>query len=278
MPKKAKGGHYPEMMAHRTTKHLESVRTERFWLLLATLLIGLFCTTFGVASGRVDDDIQVRLESASEFAPQWPPDLIIEGLWSSTCLPRIVDTRVVGLHIDIQLNVDAKRCTAASTPFQLKVNPAREAGLPQLPLGVFQVRMFLRHGSGSNELIAFRLLRSGGIDARPHPENGFWWSIPTLDDSPALNGNGLSVEQQGENLAITWLSYEGGRPVWYFGSTPMRGSIARIELLRMIGGGEAFSGPNAAPGIEPGLSMNLQFLSPLHATAWLVQHAALGSD
>lgn len=266
------------MMAHRTTNHQFSARSGRSLFLLATLLLGLLSSTLACASGRVDDDIQVRLVSASEYAPQWPPDLIIEGLWGSTCLPTVDNTRLVERQIDIQLSVDANRCKAASTPFQLKLNPAREAGLPQLALGVYQVRLYLRHGSGSNELIAFRLLLAGAIDARLRPESGFWWSIPTLTDTPALNGNGLSIEQQGENLAVTWLSYEGGRPVWYFGSTPMRGSIAHVELLRMIGGGEAFSGPNTKPGIEPGLSMNLQFLSPSHANAWLVQHAPLGSD
>ena len=265
-------------MTHRTTGSLGSTPLARFRLLLATLLTGLFTSTIACAVGRVDDAIQVRLESASDYAPQWPPDLIIEGIWGSSCAPSVVSARVTELNIDVQLKADARRCDVASIPFKLKVNPARETGLNQLQLGVYQVRLFLRSGSGSNELITFRLLRAGSADAGPRPESGFWWSIPTLDDTPALTGNGLSIEQQGENLAVTWLSYEGGRPVWYFGSAPMPGSIARVELLRMVGGGEAFSGPNAAPGAEPGLSMNLQFLSPSHASAWLVQHASLDSE
>lgn len=244
-------------------------------MLFGALAFAVFSPNRAAAVGRVDDDIQVRLERASEYAPQWPPDLVIEGLWTSTCLPTVLDTHLRDRSIDIEMEAANGHCAEASTPFRLKVNPAREAGLQELALGVYQLRIFLRQAGGGSELIAFRLLRSGALDPHSRPENGFWWSIPTLDEKPALTGNGLSIEQQGENLAVTWLSYEGGRPVWYFGSTPMYGSLAHVDLVRMVGGGEAFSGPNSAPDAEPGLSINLQFLSPSHANAWLVQHTPL---
>ncbi len=278
MPKAAKGEHYPKMMTHRTTNPLQSTRLTLRRLLLAPLLLGLFGSTMADAAGRVEDDIQVRLESGSNYAPQWPPDLILEGTWNSSCLPVVASTRLVDKLIDIQLKIGEGKCAEASTPFLLKLNPARAAGLRQLALGVYQVRLFLKRGNGGSDLIGFRLLRAGALDSRPRPESGFWWSIPTLEAVPALAGNGLSIEQQGENLAVTWLSYDGGRPVWYFGSTRMPGSIARVELLRMAGGGEPFSGPNSAPGAEPGLSMNLQFHSPSHASAWLVHDAPFSAQ
>jgi hypothetical protein len=277
LPKAAMGAHYPEMMAHRTTNLAEPRRrTAHFSGFF--LLLGLLCASPVGAFGMHDDDIHLHLVSPSPYATAQPADLIIEGSWGSSCLPSVTHTSLVDDRIDIQLHSAASNCTASPTPFQIKVNPAREAGLRQFALGVYQVRLYLQKGAGSSTLVAFRLLLSGGNDTRSQPESGFWWSVPTLDDRPALAGNGMSIEQQGDKIAVTWLSYEAGNPTWYFGSTTNPGNVARIDLLRMAGGGEAFSGPNSAPGAAPGLSLNLQFLSPSHANAWLVQAQSPGSE
>lgn len=265
------GAHYPKMMTHRTTDKCPRTPALRFFALLTALLLATTHAAFATQTGTVDSDLDVRLVAASEVAPQWPPDLIVEGMWPDSCLPSLLRTRVVDYDIDIYLRSEARACAQVQTAFQLKLNPAREAGREQLDLGIFRVRLFLTHGKGSNELIAFRLLRSGGDDRRARPESGFWWSVPTANNVPALSGNGLSIEQQGDALAVTWLSYESGVPVWYFGSQKMSGKIAWISLSRMVGGGEAFAGPNAAPEIEPGLALNIEFLTPAHANAWLVR-------
>lgn len=249
---------------------------SRFFIVIG-LLTGLFTSAVAFAYGVEDNDIQVRLASPSSVAPQSLPDLIIEGTWSNSCLPSVVHSHLVDSHIDIQLRSAAAHCVESSTAFQLKLNPARASGQSQLALGVYEVRLFLQIGDGDSNLVAFRLLRSGGDEIGSRPESGFWWSVAGLDNAPALAGNGLSIEQQGENIAVTWLSYEAGAPVWYFGSTKMPGALARIELMRMIGGGEPFSGPNTAPAAEPGISMNLQFDSPSHAQAWLVRPQSFGS-
>ncbi|MEO7935279.1 MAG: hypothetical protein ABIR27_03390 [Dokdonella sp.] len=242
----------------------------RFFICLG-LLIALFSPSVAAAYGVEDNDIQMRLASPSSYAAQSLPDLIVEGTWSNSCLPSLVHSRLVDSRIDIQLRSAAAKCVDTPTPFQLKLNPARASGQSQIALGVYEVRLFLQIGNGNTNLVAFRLLRSGADELSSRPESGFWWSVSGPDNSAALAGNGLSIEQQGENLAVTWLSYEAGAPVWYFGSTKMPGAIARIELMRMIGGGEPFSGPNQTPAAEPGISLNLQFDSPSHAQAWLVR-------
>lgn len=259
------------MLTHCTTDKHPRTPLLRGFALLTALLLATIQAAFAAQTGSVDSHLDVRLVAASEVAPQWPPDLVIEGLWPDSCLPSLLRTRVVDYDIDIYLRNDERACVQAQTAFQLKVNPAREAGRGQMALGIYRVRLFLTHDKGSNELIAFRLLRSGGDDRRARPESGFWWSVPTTNDVPALSGNGLSIEQQGDTLAVTWLSYESGGPVWYFGSRKMSGKIAWIAMSRMVGGGEAFAGPNASPGIEPGLALNIEFLSPAHANAWLVR-------
>lgn len=265
------GAHYPKMLTHRTTDKRPRTPALRCFALLTTLLLATIQSAFAIQTGSVDSDLDVRLVAASEVAPQWPPDLIVEGIWPDSCLPSLLRTRIVDYDIDIYLRSDQRACVQAQTAFQLKLNPAREAGRMQMALGIYRVRLFLTNGKSSNELVAFRLLRSGGDDRRPRPESGFWWSVPTANDVPALSGNGVSIELQGDTLAVTWLSYESGVPVWYFGSQKMSGKIAWVALSRMVGGGEAFAGPNASPEIEPGLALNIEFLSPAHANAWLVR-------
>ncbi len=265
------------MMTHGTTNRITGSSTACRFFINLCLSTALFSSSVASAYGVEDNDIQLRLMNPSSYAAPSLPDLIIEGTWSDSCLPTVVHSRLVDSHIDVQLRSAAVHCVASATPFQLKLNPARASGQSQLELGVYAVRLFLQIGDGNSHLVAFRLLRSGGNELASQPESGFWWSVSGADNSPALAGNGLSIEQQGENLAVTWLSYEAGAPVWYFGSAKMLGAVARIELMRMIGGGEPFSGANNAPEAQPGISLNLQFDSPSHAQAWLVRPQSLDS-
>lgn len=259
------------MTVHRTTKASPIAPGRRLAAALGLLAVAACWAMPSARASLVDDDLQVRLVSASPIAPQWPPDLLIEGNWPDSCLPAVVRTTLQENHIDVLLRSAGSVCAQESTPLRLKVNPAREAGLRQLALGVFEVRLYQLGTDGSSELLAFRLLRSGGDDLSSRPESGFWWSVATASFAPALAGSGLSIEQQGENLAVTLLSYEAGAPAWYFGSARMPGNIVRIPLVRMVGGDEPFSGVGSSPGAEPGMSLNLRFLSPAHAGAWLVR-------
>lgn len=225
-----------------------------------------------------DPELNVRLVSANEYAPQWPPDLEIRLVWPDSCLPVISRTTLVDWNIDVHLRTGGSHCIAAGTPATLTVNPARDAGLERMALGTYQVRLFLEQADGHSELIGFRLLQSGGDITLARPESGFWWSVPASDFAPALSGSGVSIEQQGEDLAVSLLSYEAGAPVWYFGSARMPGNHAHVPLVRMVGGDEPFSAPMSAPGAEPGMSLNLEFLSPSHASAWLVRPRAGSSQ
>ena len=258
-------------MTQRTTNKDKTPGGIRRMLALGTVVALTLLAMVAQASGPVDDELEVRLVSASDFAPQWPPDLVIEGIWVNSCIPGLQRSRMLDNKLDVYLRSERGNCAQVPTPFQLKLNPAREAGLRQMPLGIHQLRLFLAHDNGSNELIAFRLLRSGGDDTRSRPESGFWWSVPGAAGEPALAGNGLSIEQQGDSIAVTWLSYEAGTPVWYFGSAQMPGKTVRINMSRLVGGGEAFSGPNSAPIASPQLALNIEFLTPAHAKAWLVR-------
>jgi hypothetical protein len=218
-----------------------------------------------------DSGLSVRLVSVNEYAPQLPPDLEIRLDWPVSCLPAISRTTLDNWNIDVHLRGSTAHCAAVSTPLVLKVNPARESGRDRMALGIYQVRLFLEQDDGRTEMVGFRLLQSGGDITLARPESGFWWSVQGTDFAPALSGSGVSIEQQGENIAVSLLSYEAGSPVWYFGSATMPGNIAHVPLLRMVGGDEPFSAPFSSPGAEPGMALNLEFLGPSQANAWLVR-------
>ncbi|MEZ5462429.1 hypothetical protein [Dokdonella sp.] len=216
-------------------------------------------------------DLSVSLVSVSEYAPHWPPDLEIRLVWPVSCLPVISRTTLEGFNIDVHLRGNTAHCATVSTPVSLKVNPARESGRDRLALGIYQVRLYLEQAGGNAELIGFRLLQSGGDITLSRPESGFWWSVPGSEFGQTLGGSGVSIEQQGDDIAVSLLSYEAGSPVWYFGSATMPGNTTHVQLVRMVGGDEPFSAPFSSPGAEPGMSLHLEFLSPSQAHAWLVR-------
>lgn len=204
-------------------------------------------------------------------APQLPPDLRVSTTWPTACLPIVERTSMTSSTIDIHLRGSTAACVHAETPLRLLVNPARAAGSATLALGVYQVRIFLRQANDAEEMIAFGLLDASGDGGSVIPENGFWWSVASAQRAQVLPGSGITIERQGENLAITLLGYEAGHPVWYFGSATMRGAVARVNLVRMLGGSEPFGLLSGAPTAQPGPVINLEFLGPAQAKAWLEQ-------
>ena len=235
LPNSAKGAHYPDMKVHRTTKAGRC-------LIAATLFVLTAGVQGAIASERFDESLSVRLVSSMAMAPHWPPDLVIEGVWPRSCLPGVVSTSLIDSHIDVLLRTTGTACSEVATPLSLRVNPVRASGQRQMALGIYEVRLFLVDSNGSARLIGFRLLRSGADDTSSRPESGFWWSVSTASLAPALAGSGLSIEQQGENLAVTLLSYESGAR---YGISAARacGQYRARPPVCMMGGGERLPAP-----------------------------------
>jgi hypothetical protein len=258
------------MKAPHTTNGLTQVARCSCFVLSARAFLLSALALFSVVAAAEELDIQLSLIARSEHLPTLPPDLQIRAMWPQSCVPVLERTEIDGMRINIYLRASLMRCTDASTPVSFKVNPIIDAGLTDMALGIYEVRIYLSQRGGSSELVAFRLLEAGR-DPDAEVESGFWWSVAGEDDINILNGSGLTIEQQGSNLAVTLHTYQAGSPVWYFGSGKLSGPLAHIPLLRMIGGTEPFSATQGKQVAEPGPVLDLAVRGPARADAWLTQ-------
>lgn len=260
MPSSAKGAHYPEMRCSRTTNppRAPAARCRRLCAVVA--VAALACA--GAARATLAD-LHVSLSAASLHAPALPPNLDLVGHWPDSCVPTVERVTLDGFDLGIRLRSPPGPCQAVETPLRLTVNPARAAGLDQLPGGIYRVAVRLARKNGPDPLLAFRLVDASARFPSPRPENGFWWASPA---NGTLAGSGINLEVQGERLAVTLLGRDAiGLPTWYFGSATLERATAHVPLLR-IGAGD----PAAAAGAStPGPVLDLQFDGPADATAYL---------
>jgi len=215
-------------------------------------------------------DLAVSLVADSPHAPGSPPDLVATLVWPDPCLPTLERASMSPGRIDLELRAGPANCAAAPTPLALRVNPARASGLDDFPGGVYEVRVLLRQGDDPPAPIAFRWL-DASVDAGPViPENGFWW--------PVRNGfagagpfSSVTLERQGDRIAVTLLGYAQGSPTWYFGTSALEGSTARVHLMHMLGGSDSPGRSAQATVAEGGPVLHLNFTSPARAEARIEQ-------
>lgn len=231
----------------------------------------LLCLLPDAASAQAGQSIQISLEQPSLHALQLPPSLRISGQWDDSCPPQLLGSTIEPPYIDIVLHAASGACTTARRTFSIGVNPALNAGLKTLPGGIYETRVWLERGNGARDLIAFNVIDAGPVSEAALPENGFWWSTTGSDHRQNLLGSGVNLERQGDQLAITLLAWDHGVPTWYFGNTRLHGATASVPLLRMRDGDEPFLPSGGVPMVEAGPQLDLQFIGPAQARAWLSQ-------
>lgn len=249
---------------HRTTRSFAQI--VAVWVTCAACMLPMRQAV--AAAGEASLDLDVSLVVESPHAPGALPDLIATLVWPDPCLPTLERASMSPGHIDLELRAGRAVCAPAPTRLALRVNPARAAGLGVFPGGAYAVRVFLRHGDGTPVPVAFRWL-DASIDADSVlPESGFWW--PMRDGvAGAAPVSSVSLERQGERIAVTLLGFEHGAPTWYFGTSVLVGSTARVGLMRVLGGTDAPATSPRATVAEAGPVLHLHFPAPARAAAWL---------
>ncbi len=207
--------------------------------------------------------------------PNW--SLSVTGSWPTQCPPTLQSVSLNGDSLRIDARSILGLCEKKPMQFSIELNPALALDRSELPSGVYHVSFYAADGAQATpRLRAFALIdRSAPNIPKILPETGFWWSS---------NGNGTkadrtiaSIELQADQLSVSLMSYdESGRPLWYFGAAPFDGHVAHLALLRLSGGSTPFSSVSEKPRGEAALTLDLQFASNAHATAWLSRPLANG--
>ncbi len=217
-----------------------------------------------------------------DVAASWT--LAISGEWPTKCPPTLEKVSIAKAGADgSDLRVDARSvlelCTRRALPFAIEVNPALALDRNDLPAGVYHVSFYAADGAQAQpKLRAFALVdRSGAGAARIEPETGFWWTADSRESGASRTV--LSIELQNQQLSVALMSYDAsGQPVWHFGAAPYAGRTAHVPLLRLQGGGDPFSVASATPHGDSTLTIDLQFESAAHASAWLSRVEGSGDE
>ena len=251
--------HYPEMPLRCTREKS---------LLLALLMSAGTVST--VASAAIGDALRVRLDpqTASASATR---KIGIDGTAPAGCVPHVERVTLDGADLSIELAAPVTGCKQRRVPFHLQADPAVSAGLGWATPQVYRVRVYSGSGTGAG-LVAFSLIDTSASVLAPVPESGFWWTQATPETRTTVAGSGLSLELQDNQLAASLLGFaDTGAATWYFGSTTLAGSVAKIPLVQLSHGDEWFSAIGSHPDVQPGPRIELEFLSPTRARAYLIR-------
>ncbi|MEO5626519.1 MAG: hypothetical protein ABIQ70_10975, partial [Dokdonella sp.] len=135
-----------------------------------------------------------------------------------------------------------------------------------LPGQVYRVRIYSTANSAAM-LTAFHLLDTNTSLSSPTPENGFWWS-----EAGGAVGSSASLELQEGQLAVGLFGFaDSGLPTWYFGTARPNGRIAAVPLVQLANGDPMFAPTGSRPTASAGPRLEIEFISPTQARAWLVR-------
>ena len=239
---------------------------------MAACLGALLCGT-AHAVDNAPTDLRVSLQATADVGTNGtPPRLRLDGAAPERCLPTLGQATLDGVDLSLTLTAPASGCAnQRATAFNLFVDPAQSAGLPLLPGQVYRVRVYAANPGGRAALIAFDLLDTSTPGPAPAPENGFWWS-EAGPGGPASAGTGISLEAQGNQLAIGLFGFaNSGAATWAFGSAQRKGRIADVSLVQLANGDPPFAPSGSQPQAAAGPRLALEFVSPTRARAWLVR-------
>ncbi|HVT32018.1 MAG TPA: hypothetical protein VHE32_05205 [Rhodanobacteraceae bacterium] len=245
--------------------------TRRIPFLLAAVVLATSvtspCAVAATRVLRVDFDRQAAMQS---------PRIRIGGTAAAGCLPRVERVTADGADLSVELAAAATGCRAdRPIPFHLAVDSSSAAALRGLSPQVYRVRVY--SGSASNpQLIAFSLLDLS-TSVPTTPESGFWWTQAGADRTVA-GGTGASFEVQDNQLAVGLLGFgDTGAATWSFGSATLGGHTAKVSLVRLSNGDPWFAPVGVEPDVQSAPRLEIEFLSPSRARAYLVRTNEDGS-
>jgi hypothetical protein len=229
----------------------------------------LLFTSAGAHAANVLSDLRMTLVAPPPS--RVAPDLALSGKAAAQCAPVLDSVTLDRIDLSIELKLPTTGCNSQRVQsFNLRINPAQNTGMPILPGQVYRVRVYAT-ADGATHLVAFRLIDTNSPTSAPVPENGFWWSQANAETGPASAGSGASIETQDGQLAVGLFGFtDAGAATWYFGSARPSGRIASVSLVQLANGDAPFTPSGSQPSAHAGPRLDLEFLSPTTAYAWLI--------
>lgn len=261
------GAHYPQMLSIRTRKRL-----ARFGL--AAWLCALACAAPAGAAEFTAKELRVLLDSSAKPSAMLVPlRIAVAGRAPAGCAPQLERVVLDGADLSIALKSPQTPCTSKTwAPFYLRIDPAASGIAPLPPGQVYRTRLYSTD-HGSTSLLAFALIDTNAANSLPAPESGLWWSEASAQTGAAAAGTGASIELQDGRLAVGLFGFgETGAATWYFGTAQPKGRVARVPLLQLTNGDSPFAPLGNQPSAQPGPRIELEFLSPSRARAYLVRN------
>lgn len=255
------GAHYPRMSL---------IRTRKFAALVAAAALA-FAASAPCIAATADAGLRVRFETAAGVSSRPRTSLAVYGNAAANCMPKIERVDAEGVDVSIVLHASRTGCDSTHpTPFVLRADAAVMAGTQLLPGLVYRMHVYSDAG-GTRSLAAFQLVDTG-VSASIEPESGFWWSQASADAGPASRSTGISLETQGDQIAISLYGFtDSGSATWYFGSAHVHGRTAVVPLVELANGDPLFSPTGSEPIAQSGPRLEIEFLAPTRARAWLVR-------
>ncbi|MFI4968840.1 MAG: hypothetical protein ACHP7D_01450 [Lysobacterales bacterium] len=258
------------MFRRRTTPPAATNRPR-----LAICALILFASA-GYAAEPGLSPLQITLQAAPTGGVAGPAQqIVVSGRAPARCAPELARVNLDGTDLNIRLKTPHTACDAQHMlPFALRIDPARDAGMPLLPGQVYRTRVYSGDDGGAH-LLAFHLLDTSARASAPLPESGFWWSEASAEAGAASAATGLSIEAQDGKIAIGLLGFaDNGAATWSFGSGPSGGRTAVVSMVQLANGDPTFTPTGARPSAQAGPRLEIEFVSPTRARAWLVRSDA----
>jgi hypothetical protein len=242
------------------------------------LLAALLCvaTSFSAAQpvqqAATAPLVRLRMNPVNIDSETGKQPFFLQGTAARHCIPTIAGVTLDGTDLSIELRIPSTGCDSQhQVPYMLQINPQQSMGLQILPGQTYRVRVYAGSGDAPS-LVSFQLFDTHAASASFSPENGLWWSEASADTGPGRHGNGASIEWQDGQIAVSLFGFsDTGAATWYFGSARLIGRVARVSLVHLADGDPLFSPTGSQPSAEAGPRMEIEFLSPTRARAWLVR-------
>ena len=255
------------MSPSHTTKRAAQALLAAFFCAVASLALALPAAQTAAAPLVRLRISPTHLDNASGKLP-----FFLQGTAARHCQPAVAGVTLDATDLSIQLKIPRTGCDSRQqVPYMLQIDPRQSMGLQILPGQTYRVRIYADSGDAPS-LVSFQLFDTRAPNAGVSPENGFWWSEASADTGPGVHGSGASIEWQDDRIAVGLFGFsDTGAATWYFGSARVVGRVARVPLVHLADGDPFFSPIGGQPSAETGPRLEIEFLSPTRARAWLVR-------